>query len=136
MNNNISVSGNLGRDPELRFNPEGLAICNLSVALTPRYKNGTVWEDKETIWFKATFFGAKAEEIVDTYAKGNRVKLTGQLQIGQPWVGKDGSKHDGDWEIGNAEIELDPWKAKGKVESGALAPTLAVQEPSDDSPPF
>ena len=133
MKPNISISGNIGKEPEIRFSPSGTAFTSLSVAVTPRVKKGNDWVDGTTIWFKVPFFGEKAEKIVDTYSKGVRVKISGQLNIGTPWTDKSGLHHDGGWEIGNAEVELDPWektaKSAPKAESGVSwgTPNLPAQ---------
>ena len=124
MNSNISVTGNIGREPEIKFGAKS-AVTSLSVAVTPRQKVGTEWVDMAPLWFKAVFFGAKAEEVVDTYGKGQRVKLTGQLTIGQPWTDKQGVHHDGGYEINNAEVELAPWESKPKTDT---SPPESVQK--------
>jgi single stranded DNA-binding protein len=115
MNANITVVGNIGKDPEIKFGKEGGAYTSLSIALPSRAKNGNEWVDGPTTWYKVSFFGAKAEQVCDTYGKGMRVKVTGQLLQGQPWTDKQGIHHDGSWEIGNAEIELAPWETKAKT---------------------
>ena len=137
MNSNISVTGNIGKDPEIKFSQAGNGVTSISVAVTPRYKNGDTWEDKDTIWFKAVFFGAKAEKVVDQFGKGNRVKVTGQLQVGQPWTDKGGVHHPGGWEIGNAEIELSPWEKSGEKSESTPAPsTPPVTTAQDSVAPF
>ena len=117
MNANITVVGNIGKEPEIKFLPNGKGITSLSVAVTPRYRSGDEWVDDKPIWFKATFFDKKAEQIVDTYTKGQRISLTGQFVKGQPWTDKQGVHHDGGWEIGNAEVELKPWESKAKTDT-------------------
>jgi single-strand DNA-binding protein len=78
--NNITTKGNIGSDPEIKF-AKDLAIASFSVAHTPRKKNKVTqnWEDGETMWYRVTFFGSKAEGIVDNYAKGDTVILVGML---------------------------------------------------------
>lgn len=137
MNNNIMIVGNIGKDPELKFSQKGDAVASLNIAITPRQRNGTEWEDADPIWYKATFFGAKAEAVVDKYKRGQRVSLVGQLQKGQPWTDRGGVHREGSLEIGNPEIEHAPWEKKGAIESGALAPaekdTVAPIQ-SDEAP--
>ena len=139
MNSNITVVGNIGKDPEIKFSQAGNGVTSLSVAVTPRYKNGEDWIDDKPIWFKAVFFGAKAEKVVDTYKKGERISLTGQLIKGQPWTDKSGVHHDGGYEIGNAEVELKPWESKAKTDTSpeqatALASTNTPQVVSSEAP--
>ena len=136
MNSNISVTGNIGRDPEIKFSSKGAAFTSISIALTPRWKNGEVWVDGETIWYKAPFFGAKAEEIVDNYGRGVRVKVTGSLQLEKPWTDRAGVHRQG-LEISNAEIELAP---KDKFVQKSVQVVQEVQEvqlpTQNDAAPF
>ena len=138
MNSNISITGNLGKDPEIKYSKDGKGVCSISIAITPRFRSGDTWVDSQPIWYKSTFFGAKAEQVVETYKRGERVKITGQLILGQPWTDKHGAHHDGGMEISNAEIESTPWEfKKGAVESGSLAPAPAQEVlPQSEEAPF
>lgn len=129
--NNIAIVGNIGKDPEIKFSAKGSAYTNLSVALTSRTKNGEVWQDGAVTWYKIPFFGAKAEEVCDTFGRGMRVSVTGQLEQGQPWTDKAGQHHQ-DWVIGNAEIELAP-KEERKTHLKSVPATPVAD---DDTPPF
>jgi single-strand DNA-binding protein len=77
----ITVQGNIGKDPEIKFSGD-LGITKFSVAETPRTKNKTTgqWEDGETIWFNVTVFGSQAEVVVDNYAKGDTVLVIGKFR--------------------------------------------------------
>jgi single-strand DNA-binding protein len=76
---NISVKGNLGSDPDLKFSKNNTAYCNFSLAYTPRKQVNGEWQDGETMWFKVVAFGTKAEAIADTLKKGDTVLVTGEL---------------------------------------------------------
>lgn len=117
MNNNISITGNLGKDPELKTGAKGGAYVSLSVPLSSRSKIGNEWIEGETDWYKVTFFGAKAEQIAGQFHKGQRVKVTGQNLRDAPWTDKQGIHHEGGRVIGNAEIELAPWETKAKTDT-------------------
>src|SRR6266508_3175822 len=54
--NKITIVGYLGRDPELRYTPQGTAVCNVSVATTERRKNVTGEYEDHTTWFRVTFW--------------------------------------------------------------------------------
>ena len=139
MNSNISVWGNLGKDPELKFNKDGKAFTSISIAVTPRFRNGDTYVDATTIWFKIAFFGQKAENVAGEFGKGMRVKVTGQMMIGQPWTDKGGIHHDGGYEIGNADVELAPWEAKAKTDTApptASGFTVVSAAPQLDVAPF
>jgi len=101
--NNITTKGNIGSEPEIKFAGD-LAIASFSVAHTPRKKNKSsqAWEDGETMWYRVTFFGSKAEGIVDNYSKGDSVLLTGMLSQ-STYTNKDGKTVTG-LEITGTEI--------------------------------
>lgn len=72
------VVGNLGRDPELRYLPNGTAVCNFSVAITETW--GSEGERKEkTTWYKVSVFGAQAESCSKFLAKGRQVMVVGTV---------------------------------------------------------
>jgi single-strand DNA-binding protein len=79
--NQIIMEGNIGKDPELKWSGE-MAIAKFSLAHTPRKKDkSNVWSDGETIWFNVTFFGSKAESVIDNYVKGETVLIVGAFEI-------------------------------------------------------
>lgn len=76
----ITVIGNLGGDPELRFMPNGKAVANFSLVTTPRVKDGNEYKDGESTWFRCAVFDKPAENVVETLTKGTRVIVQGRLQ--------------------------------------------------------
>lgn len=84
--NNITVIGNVGRDPELKYTAGNMAVLKFSVADT-RGKD----DKKQTSWHDVVVFGEQAEAVVDQLGKGKRVIVTGRLQI-DLYEKKDGTK--------------------------------------------
>lgn len=83
MSNTITITGQLGKQPELRFTPSGQAVLNGSVADTPRRYNRDTgqWEDAgDTLWLDWSIFGADAESLAETLTKGARVTVVGRLR--------------------------------------------------------
>lgn len=74
--NTITVIGNVGQDPEMRYTQAGKAVANFSVADT-RGKD----DKKQTQWHRITVFDEQAENVVEQVRKGTRVLVTGRLQI-------------------------------------------------------
>lgn len=72
--NSFTFSGNLGRDPELRFFESGTAVATISVAITPRKS------DDPTIWMPVKIWGKQAQVAGDFLRKGSKVGITGVLQ--------------------------------------------------------
>ena len=77
--NQVTIIGNLGRDPEVRYTQSGSAICNLSVAVGERKKNGEEWVD-HTEWVRVVCFGRTAENAGQYLAKGRQVYVSGRMQ--------------------------------------------------------
>jgi single-strand DNA-binding protein len=76
----ITVTGNVGSEPELKFLESGRAVASFSVANTPRVKDSSGnWGDGETIWFRVTLWGRLAEAAVEDVQKGKRVIVDGRL---------------------------------------------------------
>jgi single-strand DNA-binding protein len=78
--NKITIVGYLGRDPELRYTPQGTAVCNVSVATTERRKNVAGEYEDHTTWFRVTFWNRQAELANEYLAKGRQVYIEGRLR--------------------------------------------------------
>jgi single-strand DNA-binding protein len=82
--NNITVIGNVGRDPELRYANSGTAVLKFSVADTIGKD-----ENKKTTWHDITVFGEMAENVGSALGKGQRVIVMGRIQKSK-YIGRDG----------------------------------------------
>jgi single-strand DNA-binding protein len=88
--NKVILVGNLGRDPETRYMPDGGAICNVSIATTDSWKDKAGVKQERTEWHRVSFFG-KLGEIAGQYLKkGAQVYVEGRLQT-RKWQDKDGN---------------------------------------------
>lgn len=88
--NRIIVVGNLGRDPELRYSPQGLPVCSFSLATNERQKDKQTGELVDsTIWYRANIFGRKAEVAAQYLQKGSPVYIDGKLKP-EEWTDRDG----------------------------------------------
>lgn len=106
MLNQITLQGNAGNDPELKFVKDNLAIASVSIAHTPRTQKNGKWEDGETMWVRVVQFGEKAEALVDAVKKGDSVIVTGALKQ-VSYKAKDGSDRQG-LEINATAIGVSP----------------------------
>ena len=86
MSNNITVSGKVGQEPELRYTPGGMAVLTFSVADT--YGKD---DKKKTTWHNITVFGKLAENTANTIAKGSTVIIAGRYEQDE-FTKKDGTK--------------------------------------------
>lgn len=89
----ITVEGNLGSDPEVKYTQYGDQVTELRIACTYRKKNQQgQWEDVgDPLWVTASFWGEQHGHLADTLKKGDKVTVTGILvQCG--WEGQDGTR--------------------------------------------
>lgn len=95
----ITIIGNLGGDPTLRFTANGDAVVNFSVAQTPRRfdRQSNQWVDDEALWFRCNAWREMAENIAETFTKGMRVIVTGRLKA-SAYEDKQGNPRVG-WEL-------------------------------------
>jgi len=77
--NRITIVGYLGRDAELRYTPQGTAVCNFSVATTERRKDKSGEYQDITTWFNVSLWGSKAEATNQYLNKGKLVFVEGRL---------------------------------------------------------
>ncbi len=88
--NKVIIVGNLGRDPETRYAPNGDAICNITVATTDSWKDKQTGEKKEqTEWHRVSFYGRLAEIAGQYLRKGSAVYVEGSLRT-RKWQDKEG----------------------------------------------
>ena len=88
--NKVILVGNLGRDPETRYMPDGGAVTNVSIATTETWKDKSSGEKQEkTEWHRVAFFGKLAEIAGEYLKKGSQVYVEGRLQT-RKWQDKDG----------------------------------------------
>jgi len=88
--NKVIVVGNLGRDPETRYMPDGAAITNVSVATSFQWTDKASGEKKEeTEWHRVVFRGKLAEIAGEYLKKGSQVYVEGRLRT-RKWQDKDG----------------------------------------------
>jgi single-strand DNA-binding protein len=142
--NKITIVGNLGRDPELRYTPQGNAVCNFSVATNEkrRDKNGDLQD--VTTWFRITLWGKQAENASKFLTKGSPVYVEGRLRV-EEWTDRDGKLRytldvnatDMQFISGGARSEeMSQSSAGGNFADETPMMTGAATAPGDDDIPF
>ena len=89
--NKVILVGNLGRDPEVRYMPDGGAITNVSIATTDIWKDKSGEKQEKTEWHRVVFFSKLAEIAGEYLKKGSQVYIEGRLQT-RKWQDKDGQE--------------------------------------------
>jgi single-strand DNA-binding protein len=76
----IIIVGNLGRDPEMRYTPNGSAVTTMNVATNRTYTDQSGQKVKETTWFRISVWGKQAENVNNFLQKGSMVLVEGELR--------------------------------------------------------
>lgn len=112
MLNQAQIIGHLGKDPEVRYLPNGNAVANFSLATTEKWKDKTSGEAKEqTEWHRVTVFDKLAEIVGQYLKKGSLVYVCGKIKT-RKYTDKDGT------EKYTTEIHAHEMKMLGGRESG------------------
>ncbi len=110
--NKVILIGNLGRDPEVRYTPNGAAVCNVSIATTRNWKDKNSGDKvEETEWHRVVFYDRLAEIAGEYLKKGRPVYVEGRLKT-RKWQDKDGKDNY------TTEIVAEQMQLLGGRESG------------------
>jgi single-strand DNA-binding protein len=103
MYQTLILVGNLGKEPEMRFTPNGQPVTTLSIATNRRHANNGGQPVKETTWFRVTVWGKQAETCNQFLHKGSKVLIEGRLtpdpETGGPRVWESNGKHGASYEV-------------------------------------
>jgi single-strand DNA-binding protein len=122
--NKIIIVGNLGRDPELRYTPQGTAVCNFSVATNERRRDKAGEQQDVTTWFRVNAWGRQAENVSKYLTKGRRVYVEGRLHV-EEWTDRDG-KSRYTLEVNASDIQF--------LDSAAEVEGIPVRQQSQSAP--
>jgi len=87
----VTLIGNLGRDPEMRYLPSGEAVATFSVATTEQWKDKSGGKQERTDWHRIEFVGRTAEICGEFLKKGSPVYIEGRMQYDK-WTDKEGAE--------------------------------------------
>lgn len=114
--NRASLIGNLTRDPELRYTPQGTAVCTFGIATNRQWKTDTGEKKDEADFHRIVAWNKLAELCAQLLKKGNRAFVEGRIQT-RKWTGKDGAERT------TTEIVISDMmvlSAKGQSDTGAI----------------
>jgi single-strand DNA-binding protein len=128
--NKWTFSGNLGRDPELKYSQNGTPICNFSVAVqySDRKEDGTY--EYPTQWVRVTTFKELAEACNERLRKGSKIYVECQKKPARLWEDREGKVHAEEEVIADLIVPLD--RAEPVAGSGPRQPVAAAASPADD----
>jgi single-strand DNA-binding protein len=139
MYQKITIVGNLGNDPEMRYTPSGVPVTRFSVATNRRWTNADGTPGEETAWFRVSAWRGLAETCNQYLTKGRQVLVEGRLvpdkETGGPriWTGNDG--------VARASYELRALDVRflgGRAEREEALPPVGPEEggEAEDEIPF
>lgn len=142
--NKITIVGNLGKDPELRYTPQGNAVCNFSVATNEKRRDRSGDLQDVTTWFRITLWGKQAENASKYLTKGSPVYIEGRLKV-EEWADRDG-KNRFTLDVQATDMQFlgnsrgDDFSGSGGPEFSDEPSTSSASEfsgqPNDDDIPF
>ncbi len=91
MYQQITLVGNLGQDPEMRYTPSGVPVTSFSLAVNKRWTNQEGQQQDKTTWFRVTTWRKQAEVVSQYLTKGSRVLVVGEVDEARPWTDRDGN---------------------------------------------
>ena len=133
--NIVHLIGNLTRDPELRFTPNGTAVCGMGLA-TNRYWTTDSGEKKDEVEFhKITAWAKLAELCNQLLFKGRKIYIEGRLQT-RKWQDKQGVERYSTEIIADNMIILDNKRQEGQPDSKpVVTEKTKVNQPAEEAPP-
>ncbi len=131
--NKVILVGHLGRDPEVRYSPDGLAICNVSVATTLQRRNQDTGEkSEETEWHRVVLYDRLAEVAGEYMRKGRQVYIEGRLRT-RKWQAQDGSDRY-TTEIIASQLQMLGSRGDGDSQGQSTSPAPSFSDMDDDIP--
>ena len=131
MYQQLTLIGNLGRDPEMRYTPTGVPVTNFSMAVSRNWVGQYGQRQEKTIWFRVTAWRKLAETASQYLTKGSKVLVVGELEAPTTYTDRDGQ----------VRVSLDVTAStirflSTRGESDGAEASASSQGPSDEEIPF
>ena len=130
--NRVQIIGNLGRDPEMRYTPNGKPVTSFTVAVTRQWTKPEGERAEKTEWFNIVAWDRLAEICGQQLTKGSLVYVEGRLET-RSWESENGQKHFRTEIIANEMIILE---RRGRVteEAAPESPTTETPQATQTTP--
>ena len=132
MLNKVVLIGRLGRDPEVRYMPNGEAVCNFSVATSEKYTDKNGQRQEATEWHEVTMFRKLAEIAGQYLKKGSQVYIEGKIKS-RKYTDKNGVERTA-YDIIANEMKMLGGNAQTQTPAPKPQPAQAQEDISDDVP--
>src|SRR5574341_1522483 len=131
--NKVQIIGNLGRDPEMRYTPNGKPVTSFTVAVSRSWVKPEGERAEKTEWFNVIAWDRLAEICSQHLTKGSPVYVEGRLET-RSWEAENGQKHFRTEIVANEMIILDR-RGREETSETPMAETSNASAPSNDAPP-
>lgn len=133
--NRVTLIGNLGKDPEIRYTADGAAVCNVSIATTNQWKDKASGERREeTEWHRVVFYGRLAEVVGEYLCKGRTVFVEGRLKT-RKWQDSETGADRYSTEIIADQMQMLGSRDNGQAEAPKAAPASRAKGRNAKSKP-
>lgn len=133
--NKVILIGNLGQDPEVRYMPNGGAVCNITVATSETWKDKNSGEQQEkTEWHRVVMFRRLAEIAGEYLKKGSKVYLEGKLQT-RKWQDQQGQDRYTTEVVADEMQMLDSRGGSAEYSGGSRATAPQQDQPAAQKAP-
>ena len=130
--NKVILVGNLGKEPEVRFTPEGNAIANVVVATSESWRDKTSGDVQDrTEWHRIVFFSRLAEIVGEYLHKGSKIYIEGSLRT-RKWTDRDNNERY-TTEIVASEMHM--LDRKGEQDMPTSQPSQSASKPKSSPAP-
>jgi single-strand DNA-binding protein len=123
--NQVTLTGNLTDDPELRFTPNGVAVANFRLAVDQRVWDADGWKDGESSYFRVSVWRGQAEHVSRSLHKGARCVVVGRLRS-HSWETPEGQRR--------SAVEVDAEEVGMSLRFAPVAPPPAEAEAAPPEP--
>jgi len=124
MYQQITLVGNLGSDPEMRYTPSGVPVTSFSLAVNKSWTGQDGQKQDKTTWFRITTWRKQAEIVSQYLTKGRQVLVIGEVEEARPWTDKDGNNR--------ASLEITATTVRfigGREGGGSSGPPIPTEAP-------
>lgn len=132
--NKVILVGHLGRSPEVRYTPDGMAVCNVSLATSNSWKDKNTGERREeTEWHRVVFHARLAEIVGEFLTKGSQVYIEGRLRT-RKWIDKQSNQDRYTTEIVADQMQMlgsKPNQPQQQASQSARTPSAAPTQQYD-----
>ena len=123
MYQNLTLIGNLGGDPIMRYTPSGVAVADFSLAVNRSWTGQDGQQQTKTIWFKVSCWNKLAETVTQYLTKGRLVLVVGEIEEARTYIDKNTGEARASLEVKASSVRF-----LGKTEGGMPAPATQVSK--------